>query len=31
MLGLHPDLDVDVLANDAVEAVRIFVTGCVRS
>lgn len=27
MTGLHPDLDEDVLANDAVEAVRIFVTG----
>ncbi len=26
MTSLHPDLDEDVLANDAVEAVRIFVT-----
>jgi len=26
MTGLHPDLDEDVLANDAVAAVRIFVT-----
>lgn len=26
MTDLHPDLDEDVLANDAVEAVRIFVT-----
>lgn len=25
MNGLHPDLDEDVLANDAVEAVRIFI------
>lgn len=28
MAGLHTDLDVDVLANDAVEAVRIFVAAC---
>jgi hypothetical protein len=27
MNGLHSDLDEDVLANDAVAAVRIFVTG----
>jgi hypothetical protein len=26
MMGLHPDLDFDVLANDAVVAVAIFVS-----
>ena len=28
MSGMHPELDADVLANDAVAAVATFVSGC---